>query len=110
MVKPWEERVEKTGQEMSWPHEWTVAMQAEITELRAVVQSTTSRNCDSTKPIESDYVSHVAYCRALEEYCDIVVANYDDELIAVKKFWQDKVTAMVVDRDAVVDSTMKAAS
>jgi hypothetical protein len=27
------------------------------------------------KPIESDYVSHVAYCRALEEYCDMVEAR-----------------------------------
>jgi hypothetical protein len=53
------------------------------------------------KPIESDYVSHVAYCRELEEYCDMVVANYDDELVAVKQHWGNKFSAAVIERDAL---------
>lgn len=33
-----------------------------------------------SRPIESDYASHVAYCRALEEYCDELTRQRDEAM------------------------------
>ena len=49
------------------------------------------------RPIESDYTSHVAYARALEEYCDALAqpeqdteGHYKGVIDAVQKLFNDK--------------------
>ena len=48
------------------------------------------------RPIEADYASHVAYTRALEEYCDLLVKSEQKPTVLIQThregFWCDDLT------------------